>query len=159
MKLLIDANVLLRLADGDSPQHGEAKAATQTLAGAGDELLICHQAEREFWVVTTRPRESNGLGLTPGEAQALLNDFGQLFALVPDVPEARDHWLGLVTTHGVRGKPAHDAGYVAVAQAYGLGGILTFNDGDFRRYASERFVVLTPGQAAARIEDLSTEQS
>ena len=33
-----------------------------------EELLIIPQAQREFWVVATRPRQQNGLGMTTVEA-------------------------------------------------------------------------------------------
>jgi len=54
----LDTNVLLRLADTQSPEHDVAAAALEDLIA--HDKTICTQVE--FWAVATRPEAVNGLG-------------------------------------------------------------------------------------------------
>ena len=65
MSILVDSNILWRLARSDDPQHEVAKKAVELCLQRREELLITPQAQREFWVVATRPRDKNGLGMSP----------------------------------------------------------------------------------------------
>ena len=67
MSILLDANVLLRLADATNAAHAVAAAAVATLRAQGETLGIVPQSVYEFWVVATRPIANNGLGLSSGE--------------------------------------------------------------------------------------------
>lgn len=49
--------------------------------------------------------------------------------------------------HGVRGKPAHDARLVAAMRLHGITRILTFNVGDYARYAPD-VVAIDPATLA-----------
>ena len=62
MSLLIDTNVLLRLADDRSPEHSVAEAAVENLLASNTRLFICVQVRVELWAVATRPESVNGLG-------------------------------------------------------------------------------------------------
>lgn len=62
MKILADANLLLRSAQPEHPQHEVARNALSQLHSHGHELVIVPQVIYEFWVVATRPVEVNGLG-------------------------------------------------------------------------------------------------
>jgi predicted nucleic acid-binding protein len=145
MSILVDSNILCRLARSDDPQHSTARKAVEVCLERPEELLLTPQAEREFWVVATRPREQNGLGLSPGQAAQHLKDFEQFCSFVPDTPAVHQNWLRLVAQHQVCGKEAHDAVYAAAMQAHAVGQILTFNAEDFRRY-QRQIIVLTPEQ-------------
>jgi predicted nucleic acid-binding protein len=100
------------------------------------------QSLYEFWVVATRPREQNGLGLSAVEAQARLDEFQKLFTLKTDRPEIYAEWKQLVTQHSVMGKPAHDARIAAAMKVHGITHLLTFNVGDFKRF--QQITVVSP---------------
>ena len=94
----------------------------------------------EFWAVATRPAESNGLGLEVGEAAAELDRLKTIFGLLPDTPAIYLEWERLVRAHQVKGKEAHDARIAAAMLAHGVTHILTFNGGDFKRFAGVKAV-------------------
>lgn len=89
----------------------------------------------EYWVVATRPRDVNGLGLAPPEAEADLRDFEDTFALLAEPADMAIRWRALASEYGVRGRQAHDARLAALMRAYGIRHLLTLNSGDFRRYS------------------------
>src|ERR1035441_5104664 len=78
MSILIDSNILCRLARSDDPQHEVAKKAVELCLQRREELLITPQAQREFWVVATRPRDKNGLGMSPISANLFIDLFPSL---------------------------------------------------------------------------------
>jgi predicted nucleic acid-binding protein len=53
---------------------------------------------------------------------------------LPDTPALFPEWERLVVQHSVSGKNTHDARIVAAMNIHGVTQILTFNDGDFKRY-------------------------
>ena len=59
-----------------------------------------------------------------------------LLTLLPDIPGIYAEWKRLVKDHKVRGVKVFDARLAAVANVYGVGSILTFNAGDFKRYSN-----------------------
>ncbi len=107
-------------------------------------MQVVPQNRVEFWVVATRPQAVNGLGLSIVEADAERQRLERLFPLLPDPPDLYVRWVSLVNNFGVFGKPAHDARIVAAMLAHRLTHILTFNGGDFRRYASLGIIVVDP---------------
>lgn len=127
-----------------TPPHEESRKAVELCLERRQELLHTPQAQREFWVVTTRPREQNGLGISPSQAAQHLKDFEQFSSFVPDTPAVHQNWQHLVAQHPVAGKEAHDAVYVAAMQAHGVTQILTFNAEDFRRYQRQTLLVSPP---------------
>lgn len=145
MSIVVDSNILCRLARRDDPQHEAARVAVETCLQRGEELLLTPQAQREFWVVATRPREQNGLGLGPSHAAQHLKDFEQFSSFVPDTPAVHQNWQRIVARYEVSGKDAHDALYVAAMEAHGVTQILTFNGEDFCRY-EPRIVIISPEQ-------------
>ena len=135
MSVLLDTNVLLRLAQ---PHHRQYRAATGGVARArlaGEALSVTPQNIAEFWAVATRPvGAANGLGLTAAAAAAEIATIEQMFELAADDPEIYPIWKGLVVTHRVLGAQAYDARLVAAMLAHGIDRILTFNVADFSRY-------------------------
>lgn len=134
MKVLIDTNVLCRLAAKDHALHGVATHAVSTLRGNGHELCIVPQVLYEYWVVATRPASHNGLNLTPASASTAIDLWCDLFTLFRDERGIFGRWRELVQHHSVSGKGAHDARLVAAMQRHGLTQLLTFNIADFQRY-------------------------
>jgi predicted nucleic acid-binding protein len=146
MNVLLDTNILGRMAEAGHPQHRTAVDATVATISRGDSPCLVPQVLCEFWVVATRPVSANGLGLTPAQAGAELARLKALFPLFPETPAVYPEWERLVTTHQVAGKNAHDARLVAAMTVHGITHILTFNTGDFARYPG--ITVLNPNTVA-----------
>ncbi len=147
MRVLLDANILLRTVDLTAPLRPTAMAAVGTLNARGDTPIIVPQSLYEFWVVATRPKDKNGLGLSVPECQAEVATFKTYYPLVLDMPSLCAEWEALVTAHACHGKVAHDARYVGAMNTHGLTHVLTFNGTDFARYPG--IVVLDPHAVAA----------
>ena len=145
MTILVDTNVLLRLAQ---PNHGQYTAAINGIARArraGEALYITPQNVAEFWAVATRPiGAANGLGLTGETARTEIDKIERLFQLAADDPGIYPIWKGLIVTHRVLGAQVYDARLVAAMLVHGIGRILTFNITDFSRYG---VAVLHPAEA------------
>lgn len=148
MNVLLDTNVLLRAAEPTSPDFRVvATDAVAALRTRGDAPTLVPQNFYEYWVVSTRPLANNGRGRTPAEVAAEFAFLKARFIVLGDTPAVFTEWEGLVTRHGVTGKPAHDARLVAVMTAHGISHLLTFNRPDFARYS--RIVILDPAVVVA----------
>ena len=149
-KYLIDTNVLLRRVEVTHPMHAASVQAIRQLFRIGAALFVTPQNLIEFWVVATRPIAVNGLGLTPVQAAAEIVSFKATFALLPDTSAIFPEWEHIAGQYGVAGKQAHDARLVAVMKVHGIGRILTFNIGDFNRYAAGEGIIVVDPVLAAR---------
>jgi predicted nucleic acid-binding protein len=145
MAILLDTNILLRLAQPHHPGASVAARALRTLRAANETLHITQQNIVEFWVVTTRPVAANGLGHATEQAAAEVSDLKRLFDLLPELP-LQDEWQRLVAQYRVSGKNAHDARLVAAMVVHRVESIVTFNAQDFLRYTEIR--VLDAAKAA-----------
>jgi len=134
MNLLIDTNVMLRLAQVSSPHHVTARSAVVRLAESGLALCIVPQVIYEFWVVATRPLDVNGLGMDVKLAEKSISGMLEEFLLLKDERGVFGHWKSLVIDLEITGKPAHDARLVAAMQRHGLANLLTFNAADFVKF-------------------------
>lgn len=148
MSCLVDTNVLLRLVEGATPFHEQARAAVKSLRLAGEELVIMPQNVIEFWNVATRPQQASGFGLTPVEADREVHMIESLFPLRPDTPAIYEEWRRLVVEVGVSGVQVHDARLAAAMRVHAIGSVLTFNGRDFRRFGE--IGVLHPADVTAR---------
>jgi predicted nucleic acid-binding protein len=131
--VLVDSNVLLRVLQRDHPMHKDAWRAVRALHQK-KELVLAPQNIVELWVVATRPKEVNGLGVTPSRAAIYLARVSRTFPMLLETPDMHQEWQRLVVDHQVSGKKAHDARLVAAMRVHGVKGIVTFNLDDFRRY-------------------------
>jgi hypothetical protein len=120
MNILLDANILLRLADPTSATHSNAAIAVSTLRAQGESLHIVPQCVYEFWVVATRPVTSNGLGLSVAECMREVAMVKATFNLLDDKPTLFAEWEAIASVFACQGKVAHDARYVAAMQTHGL---------------------------------------
>lgn len=116
--------------------------ALAKLRGRAEILCIAPQNVVEFWSVATRSPGENGLGMSASRAWTEIAALLRLFHLLPYRQDALEAWRGLVTAHNVCGKQAHDAHIVAMMQVHSVASMLTFNDGDFKRYPG--ITVLNP---------------
>ncbi len=142
MKVLVDTNVLLRIAQAGHPHRPAAAEAVVQLIAADHELCVVPQVLYEFWVSATRPEPVNGLGMDCAAAERSLDELVREFRLLRDERGVYGFWRSLIAAHQVQGKLAHDARLVAAMQRHGLNDILTFNKPDFARFTGIR--VLTP---------------
>lgn len=140
MNVLVDTNILTRLAQASHPLHATAAAAVHHLGSIGRTLCIVPQNLYEFWAVATRPITDNGLGLTVPEASAELDNIKRAFILLRDAPSLPDEWEKLVVRFDCKGKPSHDARLVAAMLLHGFDELLTFNRQDFARYIGIRIL-------------------
>ena len=134
MRVLLDTNILLRTSQTDHAMHQHAVDAAALLRAGGKTLCVVPQNLYEYWVVCTRPKGENGLGLSIAEAEMELNKLTDLLTIVDDTPVILPAWRKLVIQHQVIGKNAHDARPVAAMIVHKIERILTFNIADFQRY-------------------------
>lgn len=137
MAVLIDTNILLRLAQPQHPKVPLALRALRSLRAANEPLRIVHQNLVEFWAVSTRPAGANGLGYSIEQAAGEIQSLRGLFALVPELP-IHSEWERLVNLYRVSGKSTHDARLVAAMMVNGIDSVLTFNAPDFARFREIR---------------------
>jgi predicted nucleic acid-binding protein len=136
MRILLDTNIILRLAHKEHVMHGEALAAIDCLNANGHECVIVPQVLYEYWVVATRPTGNNGLGMSVSQADAAISQSLEFFRLLRDERGIFAYWRDLVTANDVRGKNAHDARLIAAMQRHGLTDLLSFNKADFIRFTT-----------------------
>lgn len=132
-KYLLDTNILLRASDRASPRYALAVNSVASLIAQGHECVITAQVLIEFWVVATRPLEVNGLGWSIEQTESKINRLISQFTLVEESELIFAHWLELVTRYQIKGKKTHDARLMAVAIAFSITHILTFNPKDFTK--------------------------
>ena len=136
MRILVDTNIILRLAQPNNPQRPDIVSALAVLTTAKHEICVVPQVFFEYWVVATRPVENNGLGMPVPDVQGSIELLLQDFVLLTDAADLFSNWLELVSLYNVKGRTAHDARLVAAMKSHAIGTMLTFNTGDFGRYPS-----------------------
>ena len=141
MRVLLDTNVLLKSTVGTAAEQAVILNAVGTLRGRGDELVICLQNLTEFWQNATK---ATSYGLPVADADRLVADFLRDFTFLLDPTGTLAVWRRLVVSHGIRGTLVHDARLAATALAAGVPAVLTFNTGDFARFAADGLTALDP---------------
>lgn len=134
--VLIDSNILLRLAQPAHSQSPIASAAIAALRKSNSDLCLAPQNLVEFWVVATRPVSNNGLEMSPAKVANEIRRLRNLFRLLEGVPGVADAWETLVGKYQVSGKLAHDAHLVATMLVHNVRHLLTFNGEDFKRFSA-----------------------
>ena len=147
MRILLDTNILTRIAERTHYQHQLANEAVKLLTIRGETLCLVPQNFYEFWVVATRPIVDNGLGLTPEITLSHLNDLKPVGEVLQESTALYDTWEKIVVQYGVQGKSAHDARLVAAMMVHTIEAILTFNKNHFTRYTG--ITLLTPAEIVA----------
>ncbi len=142
--LLVDTNVLLRLAAPRESLHGTALRAIESVGSRGSDLFAAGQNFIEFWNVATRPARANGFGQTPAAADQMLRRLEIAFPRLHETLDTYEYWRDLVLRFGVSGVQVHDARLVAVMLSNQVNTILTFNTSDFRRFADLGIKAIDP---------------
>ena len=97
----------------------------------GHDCVFTAQILAEFWVVSTRPPEANGLGFSTSQVREFINPLFSTFRLLEETSQTFQIWLELVTDQDIKGKRAHDARIAAAMLTHGVTHLLTFNTKDF----------------------------
>jgi predicted nucleic acid-binding protein len=139
-RYLIDTNILLRLTNPSDRQYSMVQRAVDTLLRRKARLFYLLQNLAEFWNVSTRPHEKNGLGLPPSEVERRIEFIECMMTFLPDTKRVYAYWRTLVQEYAVRGVQVHDARLAAALLAYRIPNLLTLNTSDFTRYAQIRAV-------------------
>jgi predicted nucleic acid-binding protein len=145
--VVLDTNILLRLANPAAKEHDVCRGAFTRLVDAGNTLATASQILVEFWVVATRPTDVNGLGWSPDFARTSVDAFAEQFRLLVETREACERWRTLVTEGKIQGKRAHDARIAALMLSSGVTELVTFNTDDFQNMPG--LVVRHPSTVAA----------
>jgi predicted nucleic acid-binding protein len=135
MRILLDANILLRLVEPAHPHYAASRDGIELLEDRDHELILVPQVLYEFWAVATRPIANNGLGMTVPDALNQLTETKELFRLLRDERAIYEIWEQLVSSLEIKGKPAHDARLAAAMRRHGITHLLTFNTSDFARFS------------------------
>lgn len=148
MRILLDTNIFLRLAQPSHDMHAVTRQAIFALDHANVEMCLNPQVLYEFWSTATRPAgKPNGLGMSIPQVIQSLADLIDSYEFLEDDVGLFDRWRTLVATHAVQGKPSHDARFVAAMMYHGITNFLTFNTSDFKRF--KNITVLTPEDIVA----------
>jgi predicted nucleic acid-binding protein len=147
VSVLVDTNILLRLAETNSPQHPIAIAAVDRLVRSDESLYVTLQVLTEAWRAMTGARGTNGLGFPIAVADTELDRVERLFTLLEeDTLAITAEWRRLVSQYQITGLDVFDARLVATMTAHKIDRILTFDIDGFARYGVE---VLDPATADA----------
>ena len=144
--ILLDTNILGRIAKPTDPMIPVVKAAIHSLRATGEEFCMVPQNLYEFWAIATRPPKANGLGLSIVDTQSEIARFKTMFRLIPGPPTLLTEWEALVGTHACHGRVSFDARLVASMYALGIPAILTINVKDFVRFPG--IMILDPRTVA-----------
>ena len=136
----VDTNVLLASSDPRRATHLAALAVFNDWPGRGIVLHASGQILREYLVVATRPRPSNGLGLPQMDAVANLTAFRDRVCFLAEDARVADRLGDLLLRTACTGKQIHDANVVATMLVHGIKNLVTSNVEDFERF-SDRVTV------------------
>ena len=113
--ILVDTNILLRLAQPGHPHRQPARDAIGLLTVRdGETFAIVPQNLYEMYVVCSRPVGANGMGMTSGQAHAEIAKARSLFHLLSETAHICPTWENLIRQYAIVGKRAHDARLVAM---------------------------------------------
>ncbi|MDQ8191696.1 type II toxin-antitoxin system VapC family toxin [Roseibacillus persicicus] len=143
---IADANLFLGAFQGTRANHDACLHLMEQAEEGHFRLLVSNQILREVLVVSTRPRENNGLGATVAEAIKNQNVILSICLLLPEDDAVAETLHDLVAKYDLKGKRIHDANIAATALRHGFTKILTANPKDFAKI-SEIEVVPIPSLA------------
>ncbi len=143
MAYLVDTNVFLRLVSRNDPDRNSVLRAFRNLNSRNEDLVYTSQVLAEFWTVCTRPSAARGgYGLSPEMTERKARMIERYCRLLPDSLATHQEWRRLIVAYSVRGVEVHDARLVAAMNVHGIGGLLTFDSKDFKRY--QEILVVSP---------------
>ncbi|MEZ5332558.1 MAG: type II toxin-antitoxin system VapC family toxin [Thermoanaerobaculia bacterium] len=123
--VLVDTNVLLAATTPSRTLHRIARSVLDEWPIRGARLCTCGQVLREYLVVSTRPIEVNGLGLSAELALENVRELGDRMLFLAEDHQVARRLRALVAKHDLHGKSIHDANLAAVAAVHGVDRIVT----------------------------------
>jgi predicted nucleic acid-binding protein len=129
--VFVDTNVLVYVTRPAAAQHVAAVAALTRLEGQGSTLWVSPRVLREYIAAVTRP-QATAPALSMRSAIADVRNFRAAFDVAEDRLEVLDRLLSLLAFHRGSGRQVHDA---TTMIEHGIRRLLTFNVGDFGRFA------------------------
>ena len=130
----VDTNVLLRLSNRNDPQHNLIAQAMLRLSDRGVQFCFTLQSLGEFWNVSTRALDRNGLCLSVQETSRPFQTLVDTMKLLPETNDVSAVWQDLMLANEVRGVQVHDAHIAAVLEVHRIQHLLTLNGRDFKRF-------------------------
>ena len=115
--VFIDTNVLVYASRPSAPRFAVAREALASVEATGRTVWSSTRILREYLAVVTWPQAA-----APALPMSIALD---------------DRLLALLATYPAAGRQVHDANLVAAMLTHGVTRLITFNDGDFRRFANE----------------------
>lgn len=140
--MFLDTNVLVRARFTAAPEHAVARARLREIVDGAERPHISRQVVREYLAVVTRP-QAWAVPLATPDALRDVRWLLSSFKVLEDGPEVTRALVALCQDVQVGGRQIHDANIVATMLAHAEGRLLTFNPGDFRRFA-DRITVVDP---------------
>ena len=150
--LFLDTNILLIATDGSHSLHRQAIELCEEANTRRFHLAANGQVRREYLAVSTRPIESNGLGLGVAAAVANLEQFLKFLIVFEETESVALQLRQLVLTYAIRGKRVHDAGIVATMLAHKVRVLVSRDGDDFVR--SEEIEVVSLEDVLSRTKPL-----
>lgn len=135
-RVMLDTNVMLAATDALRRGHDDALRILTEWPANGVSLYISAQVLREYLAASTRPVESNGLGVPVPEALGNVQGFRERATLLPESGRVVDRLVKLLRDVACAGKQVHDANIVATMLAHSVGAVVTMNLRDFARFES-----------------------
>ena len=142
-RLFCDTNVLLSAVDRRRPLHSRALRVLNELPNQGVELWVSGQVLRECLVVSTRPIEANGLGLTLSAALSNNEVFAERAGVLEETRGVSKRLPRLAEAAGCRGKAVHDANIAATMLEHGVTRVVTANPRDLMRFYGVEVIPLS----------------
>lgn len=138
----LDTNILLDATDVGRELHTMALRTLSLRPPAGWKLFIGTQVLREYLVVATRSKKSNGLGLTVRDAITNVRTFCDHVEIIPESIESSNLLLKWIAAYKTTGAGIHDLQILATSHAAGIPAFLTSNVDDFPKTAGPRILAL-----------------
>ena len=132
--VFLDTNVLVYASRPASVGHAAARTALARVEASGTSIWISQQVLREYLAVVTRP-QANAPALPMTTAIADVRSFQSALEVADDGVSVFERLLELLATFPGAGRQVHDANIVATMLTHGVRRLLTFNAGDFQRFA------------------------
>jgi predicted nucleic acid-binding protein len=134
--LLFDTNSLIYLANESDKYHSVTRSAFERLLRAQVRPWMTPQNIVEFWAVSTKGYDANGIGLSIGQVELQLRLLETRIRLLPDSMMVHARWREIVQQRAVHGHQVYDAKLVAAMEVHGIPAILTKNVRDFAQHGS-----------------------
>jgi len=128
--LFLDTNILVYLANEDSPFHELVLDKFKALASEND-LWISRQVLREYAVVMTRS-ESVENPLSSEEVASDIKKWIEKFRVADETKEVTAKLLELIMLYNFKGKRIHDANIIATMMENNIQKLFTLNANDFK---------------------------